>query len=248
MVFSRVLVFTAVILVTFVLARLVNAVVRTALRAVPVLTVDQAARLATLFVWLVGLLVAVNQLGLVLDVLLLLIALGGIFVVVGLRDLLPNLFSKVLVGVYLPFKKGDEIQIGKYAGKVIEINQVTTLLLGSEGSLIAVPNSLFLKQVLVNKTSVASRRLTIPVSIPATISLPEAEAAILKQVYKYRANFDHRFPPMFTVKKFGQSSVDAEIELVVANPENRDALISELTGRISALVDQMSSRDEKGKR
>ena len=116
----------AILLITYVVARLFTAILGRALKGVPLLIVDQAVKIVSVFVWVVGLLLAVNQLGLNLDVLLVLLAVAGIGLIVAARDVLNNVLSKVFIGTYIPVKAGDYISVDGFSGKVVEINHVAT--------------------------------------------------------------------------------------------------------------------------
>ncbi|MEM1946490.1 MAG: mechanosensitive ion channel family protein [Candidatus Caldarchaeum sp.] len=245
LVLVRVAVVAGILLATFISARFVGTILRKGLRLVPPLVADQVVRWVSVFIWLVGLLLAVNQLGLNLDILLLLIAVAGVTFAIASKDILSNIVSKYFLGIYIPIKSGDSIQIAGFSGKVVEINQIATLLLDDEGYVVAVPNSVFVKDVCVNKSSLASQRVTIPVSISSKISLPKAEAELLKLVYKYKVHLDQRFPPIFTVKSRGSSQVEAELVLLVARPEIRETLAAELGSKIRERLDDLSREDGK---
>ncbi len=236
----------AILLITYVVARLFTAILGRALRGAPPLIVDQAVKIVSVFVWVVGLLLAVNQLGLNLDVLLVLLAVAGVGLIVAARDVLSNILSKVFMGTYIPVKVGDYISVDGFSGKVVEINHVATVMLMDDGSIATVPNAQFLKGVNVNKTSLAPQRISIPVTIPSKVSFPKAEAELLKLVYRYKPRLDQRFPPIFTVKNRSTNSVEGELDLLVSNPELREALTSELSAKIKELLDRLE-RDAASK-
>jgi small conductance mechanosensitive channel len=229
----------AILLITYVVARLFTAILGRALKGVPPLIVDQAVKIVSVFVWVVGLLLAVNQLGLNLDVLLVLLAVAGIGLIVAARDVLSNVLSKVFIGTYIPVKVGDYISVNGFSGKVVEINHVATIILMDNGFIAMVPNAQFVKGVSVNKTSVAPQRISIPVTISSKVSFPKAEAELLKLVYRYKPRLDQRFPPIFTIKSRGPNSVEGELDLLVSNPELREALTAELSTKIRELLDRL---------
>ncbi len=231
----------AILLLTFVIARLFAAILRRALRPVPPLLADQVVKAMSLFIWIIGLLLVVNQLGLNLDLLMVLIIIAGIALVVAARDVLSNIVSKVFMGVFVPVKVGDYLTIDGASGKVIEINQLAAIILMDDGSIATIPNAKFVKEVSVNKTSIASQRLSIPVSIKGGVSLPRAEAELLKLAYKYKAHLDQRFPPIFTVKNRDSNSVEGELDLLVADPEKRETLSRELAVKIKEVLDRLGS-------
>jgi small-conductance mechanosensitive channel len=230
----------AILFLTFIIVRLFGAILRRALRSVPPLLADQAVKALSLFIWIIGLLLAVNQLGLNLDLLMVLIAIAGIALVVAARDVLSNIVSKVFMGSYVPVKVGDYLTIDGASGKVIEINQLAAIILLDDGSIATIPNAKFVKEVSVNKTSIASQRLSIPVSIRGAISLPRAEAELLKLAYKYKAHLDQRFPPIFTIKNRSSNFVEGELDLLVADPERREILSRELAAKINDVLERLA--------
>lgn len=116
--------------------------------------------------WLVGNLVryatyllvtimALSQLGISTGVLI--IVTGSIFIslglllVVGMRDLAPN----VTAGLYLIYEKtlnvGDTIQIGEHTGIVEDIGIVKSVVKKENGDYIVIPNSRLLKSIIIKK-------------------------------------------------------------------------------------------------
>jgi small conductance mechanosensitive channel len=88
-----------------------------------------------------------------------------------------------------------------------------------DGSIVMVPNAQFVKEASVNKTSVAPQRISIPVTISSKVSFPKAEAELLKLVYRYKPRL--------------------ELDLLVSNPELREALTAELSTKIRELLDRL---------
>ncbi len=241
----RLAVVAGILLATFIIARLLSTLIRKGLKPIPPLVADQVARGLSIFVWLMGVLLAINQLGLNLDILLLLIGLAGIASIIASRDILTNFVSRYFLGIYIPVKTGDDVQVAGFKGKVVEINQVTTLLLDDEGSIVTVPNSVFIREICVNKTSLAPHRVSVPVAIPSKVSLPKAEAELLKLAYKYKTHLDQRFPPVFTIRNRGSSFVEAEIDLILARPELRETLAAELASKFKATLDKLAHEEGK---
>ncbi|MEM4416885.1 MAG: mechanosensitive ion channel family protein [Nitrososphaerota archaeon] len=234
----------AILLATALISRLVSALLKRLLYRAPPLIAEQVSRGASIFIWLVGVLLVVNYLGLSLDLLLLLIALAGIAFVVAARDVLVNVAARYFMGSFIPVKIGDDVYVVGQRGKVIEINMVATVLWGEDGSVITVPNSLFLHNTSVNVSPYAAQRIVIPIAVPEGVDIAAAEAEILKLCNKFRTRLDQRFPPMITVKDRGQRVAELELSLLAAEPEKRDVLKSELENRIRDLMDRM--RGSKG--
>ncbi|MDM8519849.1 mechanosensitive ion channel family protein [Anaerolineales bacterium HSG6] len=82
-------------------------------------------------------------------------------IAISLRDLLTNLFGWIFIVWRQPFEVGDRIQIGNYAGDVVDIRifEFTVLEIGnwvqadqSTGRVLHIPNGLLLKQPLANSS------------------------------------------------------------------------------------------------
>ncbi|MDJ0272593.1 MAG: mechanosensitive ion channel family protein [Candidatus Caldarchaeum sp.] len=233
------------LLVTAFAARLTSSIIRRLLFKAPPLINEQISRGASIFIWLVGLLFIVNQLGLNLDLLLLLMGLAGVAAIIAARDILSNISSRYLIGSFIPFNVGDEVQVSSFRGKVVEINPVASLLLSEEGALTVVPNSVLLKEISLNLSPYASRRITIPVHVPQGVNVPDAEAEVLKLCNKYKNKLDQRFPPLVSVKNSGQADVVLELVLLSAQPEKRNELAAELGAKISELMEKLRTSPRK---
>lgn len=134
--------FVGVLLATWIFARLLNALLGRLLRRGAPLVAVHVRRLASIFVWLLGIIFALEQLGLRVDLLLLLVGLFGAAFVIANRETLQNLASKYFSDVYIPFKVGDTVKVREYSGKVIEINPMSTVLITDNEELISIPNSI----------------------------------------------------------------------------------------------------------
>jgi small conductance mechanosensitive channel len=191
-----------------------------------------ARRLASVVVWLVGILLAVQEVGVSVAILLVVVVLFGIAAIVALRIPLENYGAKYFSDVYSPFKVGDSIQLGTHSGKVIEINAMTTVLLSPEDRLLAVPNSLILRETLVNTTPSAWKELTIPISLPGGVDIAPVESEILRSLAKLRLRLDRRFPPVLATKARTTQSTDLVLTVMIRRPEEREALLVEVNKRV----------------
>ncbi|MBU7031593.1 MAG: mechanosensitive ion channel [Theionarchaea archaeon] len=75
----------------------------------------------------------------------------GLLLVVGLRDLAPN----VTAGLHLIYEKtfnvGDTIQIGEHTGIVEDIGMVKSIVKKENGDYVVIPNSTLLKSIIIKK-------------------------------------------------------------------------------------------------
>jgi len=198
-----------------------------------------ARRLAAGLVVLIGGTLALQAVGVDPTVILLVIGLLGVTVIVALREPLSNYGAKYFSDIYTPFKVGDTILVQGVAGKVIEINAMTTVLLSDNDQLISVPNVAMVRDVVINTSPQAWKELTIPVSIGSTVDLPTFESELLKSLSKLRTRLDPRFPPVLTTKARTPQSTDLVLTLMLRRPEDRDSLTVEANKRLAELLDRM---------
>lgn len=227
------------LVLTWLLALLVGLLIGRLMRdSTPQVTVG-ARRIAAVIVWLVGGTLALQELGLSPDVLLLVIGLLGVAVVLSVWEPLRNYGAKYFADIYTPFKIGDIIEVEGHAGKVIEINAMTTVLLGENEHLVSVPNATFLRSVVVNTSPFAWKEVNVPISIGGSVDLAEFESQLLKSLAKLRTRLDQRFPPVLTTKSRSPQSSDLVLTLMLRRPEERDALSGEVNRRVAEVIERV---------
>jgi small-conductance mechanosensitive channel len=98
---------------------------------------------------------ALRYLGIATDVLNILsgviILLIGIFIVLSVKDFIPNVISGFIIHQKSTIKKGDIIQIASVTGKVADMTLLDTKLQTKNGDTIIIPNSNFTKKEFIKK-------------------------------------------------------------------------------------------------
>jgi small conductance mechanosensitive channel len=196
-----------------------------------------AQRLGVTIVWLVGAVLAVQELGVSVEILLLVIGLLGAAAIVALRQPLENFGAKYFTDVYTPFKIGDTVRVGDHVGRVIEINAMATVLLTEDDRLVSLPNSTFLRQSVINLTPQAWKEVLVPITIPSSTELASFENLMLKALSRMRTRLDRRYPPVFTVKSRNAQSTDLLLTLMVRRPEDRDPVLAEVNLRVTETME-----------
>jgi small conductance mechanosensitive channel len=235
-----------IVLVTWLVARLASSIVGRVMRQSMPLVAALVRRSVRLLIWLIGGILAIEELVVRSDILLLIVALFGIGVILTVRGALENAGAKYFADVYIPFKLGDSIRVRGHSGKVIEINSMSTILLGDDNSLISIPNSVFMKEEVINTSPQAWKEVIIPITIRSDIDLATFESAVLKSVNKLKPHLDNRFPPVMTMKSKGGQSTELSLSVMVRRPEQRDAIMAEVNKRIAELMETFSKTKKQG--
>ncbi|MGI0071150.1 MAG: mechanosensitive ion channel family protein [Thermoplasmata archaeon] len=228
-----------IVVLTVLLAWLLSLIVGRLMRASTPQMARAARRLTAGVVGVIGGTLALQQLGVNPDILLLVIALIGVTVLIALREPLSNYGAKYFSDLYTPFKVGDTILVQGVAGKVIEINAMTTVLLSDNDQLISVPNAAMIRDVVVNTSPQAWKEVTIPVAISGNVDLPTFESELLKSLSKLRTRLDPRFPPVLTTKSRTPQSTDITLTLMLRRPEDRDPITLEANKRLTEVLERV---------
>lgn len=234
----------AIIIVTWVFTKVVDSIAKRALSMLPQMVLTQVRKGLSIFIWFIGILIAIEQLGLRAEVLIAIIVLVGIAVIIALRDILLNIASKYFSDIYVPYKLGDRINIAGYSGTVIEINPIVTVILTDDGKIVSIPNRLFTTEAMVNETSETWKEIVIPVSIEKSLDIAEVEAEILRRINKLRPRLDDRFPPRIFTRRAGE---DTQLLIIVKikDPMDRDAIFSEINRRVIEAIEELRSKVKK---
>lgn len=238
---TEVISFVGIIAVTWLIAHFVGRFLGKILKIGPPVIAVHVRRLTLVIIWLMGILLALAQIGLHLEVFLLLIGLAGITLAIANRETLENVASKYFAEFYIPFKIGDSISVRGFSGKVIEINPISTVLITEDENLISVPNSLFLREIVVNITPKAWKEVGIPIMISNDIILADFESNILRSCHKFKHLLDERFPPILTVKNREAKTTELILTLMIKEPGTKDAIISNITRKVSEIQERMKN-------
>jgi small conductance mechanosensitive channel len=209
----------------------------------------KAKRASWFFVWTLGGILAIEQLDIQSNILLLVVGLIGAALVVTFRVPLENLGARYFSDVYVPFKMGDLIRVKEYAGKVIEINSMSTILLTEDNKMVSIPNSNLIREIVTNSSPQAWKEVVIPIELGSEIDIAEFESALLKRVNKLRLHLDGRFPPLLTTKTRSAQSTELSLVVMIRRPEERDSIVTELNKRIAEVINAARrKKEEKQKR
>ena len=94
---------------------------------------------------------ALHQLGLATKVLysifLVLIVLLLVFIILAIKDFIPNIISGTLLLRRKNLKKGDYIRVGNMEGKILDISLAEVKLKTKEDDILLIPTSVFQKRI-----------------------------------------------------------------------------------------------------
>jgi len=220
-----------ILFVFLLLSRGLRRIIKT--RLFPRYKLDEGIQLAILRVlhYLIvglGIIMAVQFIGLNLTSLAVVFGLLSVGIGFGLQNVASNFISGLIILFERPIKIGDQITIGDVLGKVSNISLRATLIRTFDNVSIIVPNSEFITSQVINwshrdpkirvhvKVGVAYGS-DVPLVINSLLEVAQNHPEVLKQP-----------PPKVWFNEFGDSSLNFELLAWIPNPNRRLDMVSDL--------------------
>lgn len=175
----RALASVLVLVVFWAIAAAVRAVLRAIFRRIIAdLTIENLLKQVAYYaIWALGLVVAVDALGVDRRSLATGLGLTGIALGFALKDVLSNFVSGLLLLALRPFRVGDQIIVGETEGTVERVVLRATQLRTYDGRVVLVPNAELFTARVTNNTAAPIRRGEFNVHLGYDADVPAAIAA-----------------------------------------------------------------------
>lgn len=144
--------------------------------------------------------------------------LGGATVAIGvsLKDQLSNFAAGVMIVIFRPFNRGDQIEINGKVGVVQEITLINTRLTTINNHEIIVPNGDFTTNTLINYSSRPTRRVDLLIGISYGADIKKAKNIILN-LAKNHPKTEQSFEPLVHVTDLGDNAVQLTLKVWALN-------------------------------
>jgi small conductance mechanosensitive channel len=161
----KLLVICGILLLFHLLGRLVQGIVRRGLTASKLrlsqILSDTIVATSGNLVRILGLLIALSQVGFALGPLLAGFGIAGFIAGFALQETLANFASGVMILIYRPFDIGDTVEAGGASGVVSAMSMVSTRILTDDNQALVVPNGKIWGDVIKNLTVEKTRRVDL---------------------------------------------------------------------------------------
>jgi small conductance mechanosensitive channel len=158
-------------------------------------------------VFVLGILIALSQVGISLGPVLAGLGVAGFIVGFALQDTLANFASGMMILIYRPYDVGDVITASGITGKVKDMSLVYTVVHTFDNQKMIVPNSKIWGDVIQNVTSQRVRRVDLVFGIAYSDDIDKAEKVLEKIVEDNEMTLDDP-EPMIKLHTLNESSVD----------------------------------------
>ncbi len=206
-----IIVFAVGLLVGYLLRILVH---RTTIRFMPTYISGLLAKATYYVVVVIFAIMALSIMGINVSGLILAGGILGIILGFALQSIVSNLVSGIFLYWERPFKPGDIVEIEGMAGTVVNINIMSTRILGFDGIMIRIPNEKVFTSTIKNITAKPVRRLEFTLGIAYK---EDAEKAynVLREVVEKHPLVLVEPPPEIYVEELADSSVNIKVRVWV---------------------------------
>jgi len=141
-------------------------------------------RMARVGILIIGVLFVLQRFGLDQEALSFIAGLGIAGIVLGfaLQDIVKQFAAGVLLLMLRPFRVGDEVRIGDFAGAVVEIQLRATVLKTVDGDEVLIPNADVYTTPIINMSRYHQRRRMIALTLPATSDVERTRATLVQAI------------------------------------------------------------------
>jgi MscS family membrane protein len=158
-------------------------------------------------IWILGIIVALNNAGYNISALLAGIGIGGLALAMAAKDTVANIFGGITVFTDKPFQINDRIKLNGFDGTIEEIGIRCTRLRTLDGTLVTIPNSKFTGGMVENVTMEPSRKVVLNLGLVYETPAEKIEKAmeLLKEIGAAHSSLEEKIVTGFN--KFGDFSL-----------------------------------------
>ena len=170
-----------------------------------------------LFLWAIGVLLILANLGFDVNSLVASLGIGGVAVALAVQNILGDIFSSFSLFLDKPFSVGDFISIGEESGTVKKIGLKTTRLITPQGQELVVSNKELTTIKVQNFKKMEQRRVTFVLGFVYTTSgeklkkIPQIVKNVVEKIEDLKFDRVH-------FMEFGAYSLNFECSYLVTNP------------------------------
>jgi len=225
-----------IIILTYLVVRFYRIIITRIAGTVPSGLVASLQQIGSWAIWVLGVIIVLNTLNQPIQLLLVLLFLGGLTMITAYRHILTDMAASQFVSTYQPFKVGEWIEVQDYYGRVIERNLIQTKILTPDNEIVIIPNSTLLRRSVINRTRSGALRIQIPVVVSTEIDLAKIQDQLLHIAEDVKVDLLPDTTPQVRVTQVTPQETQLVLLLHIANPAKRDQIISEVQKKFYELL------------
>ncbi|SES90376.1 Mechanosensitive ion channel [Salinibacillus kushneri] len=189
---------------------------------------------------IVAFVVSLATVGIDLSALTVFAGVVGVGIGFGMQNIASNFISGIILLFERPIKVGDRVIVNDILGYVEKINMRATIIRTIDNEHIIVPNSYFLEEHVVNRSySDPNLRLRIPIGVAYGSDVEKVRDLLLQVAQEEAAAYENILSdpePFVYFSGFGDSSLDFELFIWIANPDQLIITKSNINFRINNIL------------
>ncbi|NLO69609.1 MAG: mechanosensitive ion channel family protein [Porphyromonadaceae bacterium] len=179
-------------------------------------------KVVTFLIWLIGIVTALNNIGLDLKAILGTLGIGGIAIALAAQDTVKNVFGGFTILLDGTFRIGDRIIIGEHEGYVEDIGVRSTKIRNFDKRLITMPNYKIVEDAVINVSAAPQVRIINNLGIVYDTDPEKMQKAlvILEEIAKSNENVSKQGIST-AFEEFGDFALIIRFVYFIQNPSDR---------------------------
>lgn len=132
-----------------------------------------------LLIYIIFFVSALSKFGFNINTFIAAIGAAGVTAGLGLQQSVSQFASGIQILINRPFRNGDYIEVGSYAGSVADIHLMYTVIMTVDNKRVIIPNSSITSGSIINYTAEEKRRVDINFNISYSSDISKARNVIL---------------------------------------------------------------------
>lgn len=179
---------------------------------------DAIAKIISYVIYILGIMIALQTLGINLSALLAGGAILAVGIGFGVQNLVSNFISGILILFEQPIKKNDFVEVDSVLGVIDEISIRSTTIRTLDNITIIMPNSKFITEKVINWTHNENKsRISIKIGVSYNSDINLVEKLLLEVANKEEFVINEPKPLVY-FNEFGDSSLNFELLVWVVEP------------------------------
>ena len=165
-------------------------------------------RLTRAFLWIIGVVLALDIMGIsaLVGAVLGTAGLMGIAIGFAFQDIIENYLAGLLMSVRHPFAANDLVKVGDHEGKVVRLTSRELVLMTLDGNHVRIPNGEVFKSTIYNYSRNPRRRFSFEIGVDVVENLSDVQQLALDTLRSMSAVMDEP-APWSAVQSLGDSNV-----------------------------------------
>lgn len=167
-------------------------------------------RFAATILFLVGVVYALNSIGIAVGPLVGGLGIGGLAIAFALKSILSNILAGILIQLRQPFQVGDLVRLGEYFGRIEAVTLRTVDMETLDGEYVLIPAATVIDNPIENWNTRGKRRAEVLVGVSYDVDPRAAAEGIRQAVGALDVVLDDKEVKV-VITEFGGSSVNLRI-------------------------------------